>query len=381
MKYTIYIKGFFLLILLYTNCISEFDPPSRGYENLLVVEAFLSNDDAPFEVKLSRSTPIDTTAFIPESGASISLESASGEIYSLFEINSGVYQSNTILNPQAGQEYRLMVQTRDSKQYESAFVTMRETPPIDELTFEYEDRPVQGVKGLQFLVSTSDPNNNTWYYRYEYDETWMFRTPYDSYLIWEDGQLFQREERINTCWKFNESTNIRITTSKNLTADIIKNFPLLFVSNETDRLKTRYSLNVKQYSLSEESYNYWVELQKATESLGTLFDPQPSIIRGNISNVNDESEVVLGYFDAASIQVERIFVNPNDFERITFPNYYSTCYDSIVSPGQIQEMVDANWMIVSETTNEAGFPAYLFSFPICVDCRFAGSNVKPDYWY
>ncbi len=274
-----------------------------------------------------------------------------------------------------------MVQTRDSKQYESAFVTMRETPPIDELTFEYEDRPVQGVKGLQFLVSTSDPNNNTWYYRYEYDETWMFRTPYDSYLIWEDGQLFQREERINTCWKFNESTNIRITTSKNLTADIIKNFPLLFVSNETDRLKTRYSLNVKQYSLSEESYNYWVELQKATESLGTLFDPQPSIIRGNISNVNDESEVVLGYFDAASIQVERIFVNPNDFERITVPNYYSTCYDSIVSPGQIQEMVDANWMIVSETTNEAGFPAYLFSFPICVDCRFAGSNVKPDYWY
>jgi hypothetical protein len=381
MKYNHYIKGSILLMVLFANCVSEFDPPSQGYENLLVVEAFLSNEDAPFEVTLSRSTPIDTTAFVPESGATVNLESASGKIYALSETSSGVYHSNSIIDPQIGQEYRLMVRTRSGNQYESEYVTMRETPAIDELTFEYEDRPVQGVKGLQFLISTSDPGNNTWYYRYEYDETWMFRTPYDSYLIWEDGELFQRQERINTCWKFDESTNIRITTSKNLTADIIKDFPLLFVSNETDRLKTRYSLNVKQYSLSEQSYNYWVELQKATESLGTLFDPQPSIIRGNISNINDESEVVLGYFDAASIQQARIFVNPSEFDRITFPNYYSFCLDSIVSPGQIQEMVDANWMLVSETTNEAGFPAYLFSFPVCVDCRFAGSNVKPDYWY
>ena len=124
-----------------------------------------------------------------------------------------------------------------------------------------------------------------------------------------------------------------------------------------------------------------MELQKVTESLGTLFDPQPSIIRGNISNVNDESEVVLGYFDAASIQEKRIFVNSNDFERISYPNYYSFCYDSIVSFGQIQEMVDSQWMIVSETMDEAGFPAYLFSIPVCIDCRLAGSNVKPDYWY
>jgi hypothetical protein len=381
MKYTRYIKALFLILILYTNCISEFDPPSRGYENLLVVEAFLSDDDAPFEVKLSRSTPIDTTAFIPESGASINLESASGETFQLFEVNSGLYHSNSMINPQAGQEYRLMIRTRDSKQYESEFVTMRETPPIGELTYQYEEKSTQGLKGLQFLVSTSDPDNKTWYYRYEYDETWIFRTPYDSYLIWEDGQLFQRYERINTCWKFDKSTNIRITTSKNLTSDIISDYPLLYVSNETDRLKTRYSLNVKQFSLSEESYNYWVELQKVTESLGTLFDPQPSIIRGNISNVNDESEVVLGYFDAASIQEKRIFVNSNDFERISYPNYYSFCYDSIVSFGQIQEMVDSQWMIVSETMDEAGFPAYLFSIPVCIDCRLAGSNVKPDYWY
>jgi hypothetical protein len=228
MKYNHYIKGSILLMVLFANCVSEFDPPSQGYENLLVVEAFLSNEDAPFEVTLSRSTPIDTTAFVPESGATVNLESASGKIYALSETSSGVYHSNSIIDPQIGQEYRLMVRTRSGNQYESEYVTMRETPAIDELTFEYEDRPVQGVKGLQFLISTSDPGNNTWYYRYEYDETWMFRTPYDSYLIWEDGELFQRQERINTCWKFDESTNIRITTSKNLTADIIKDFPLLF---------------------------------------------------------------------------------------------------------------------------------------------------------
>ena len=381
MKFSIYISKLFYLILIFSNCVQEFDPPSQGYENLLVVEAFLSDGDTPFEVKLSRSMPIDTTAFIPESGAQISLSNDAGELYNLAESQEpGIYVYNGLLNPQIRKSYQIHISTQNGNQYESSAVTMRKTPEIDDVSFRYEEKPSAGKEGVQIYVNTHDANNDTWYYRWGWDATWIFQMPYDSYLLWEDGQIKLREYRINNCFKYDRSTSIDISTSKNLTEDQISDFPLLYVSTESDRLNLKYSLNVKQYALSEEAYNYWKELQKVTENLGTLFDPQPSIVKGNIYNVNDENEVVLGYFDASSVSEKRIFINYKDLPPTRFPNNFSHCTDSIVSPGQVPAMVDTNWWMVTETVNEAGFPAFLMSSLPCIDCRLYGSITIPDYW-
>lgn len=381
MKFSIYISKLFYLILIFSNCVQEFDPPSQGYENLLVVEAFLSNGDTPLEIKLSRSMPIDTSAFIPESGAQISLSDDAGELYNLAELQEpGIYVYNGLLNPQIGKSYQIHISTQNGNQYESSAVTMRKTPEMDSVSFRFEERASAGKAGVQIYVDTHDPNNNTWYYRWAWDATWIFQMPYDSYLLWEDGQIKLREYRINNCFKYDRSTSIDISTSKNLTEDQISDFPLLYVSTESDRLNLKYSLNVKQYALSEEAYNYWKELQKVTENLGTLFDPQPSIVKGNIYNVNDENEVVLGYFDASSVSEKRIFINYKDLPPTRFPNNFSHCTDSIVSPGQVPAMVDTNWWMVTETVNEAGFPAFLMSSLPCIDCRLYGSITVPDYW-
>jgi hypothetical protein len=381
MKFSKNILYLFYLVLLLSNCVQEFNPPSQGYDNLLVIEAFLSDSEDPFEVKLSRSTPIDTSAFIPESGASVRLSSDSGEEYALVEsVDPGVYLYNGPIHAQIGKSYQIHVGTRNGNQYESSMVTMRETPEIDSVSFRFEEQASASLKGVQIYIDTHDPANNTWYYRWEWDEAWMFQTPYDSYLIWDNGQILPRDERINTCWKFGRSTSIDLSTTKNLSVDNISDYPLLYVSDQSDRLKLKYSINVKQYALSEESYNYWLELQKATESLGTLFDPQPTIVQGNIYNINDESDLVLGYFDASSVREKRIFITRGGLPPMRLPNYYAVCTDSIVSRGAIQEMEDQNWLLVSETTNEAGFPAYLMSYPWCIDCTLHGTNKRPDFW-
>ena len=375
-KYSIH---FFYLMLLFSHCVQEFEPSSQGYDNLLVVEAFLSNGNESFEVKLSRSTTIDTSAFIPEYGAQVSLTDDIGEKHTLSETSSGIYQSMEQLNAQVGRSYQLHIQTASGKSYESSEVIMRKTPVIDDLRYEFQEKP-NGEQGVQFYVNAHDDENKTWYYRWEWDETWEFMTPYDSYLLWEDDMLKLRDERINICWKFGNSTTIEISTSKNLSSDFISDYPLLFVSTMTDRLKFEYSLNVRQYALSAESYTFWNELKKTTENLGTLFDPQPSVIKGNMYNINDDNEVVLGYFDASEVHEQRIFINNRDLPPAQYPNYYSYCYDSIDSYNRIPAMIKANWMLVTETINEAGFPAYLFSIPSCIDCRIYGTNKKPDYW-
>ena len=381
MRFSTYILNLFYLVLLFSNCIQEFHPPSQGYENLLVVEAFLSDGDDPFEVTLSRSIPIDTSAFIPEPGATVSLSEISGEQYFLIESKvPGIYFYPGKINAQIGKSYQIHIQTRNGNQYESSHVTMRETPDIEAVTFRFEERPASGTKGMQIFVSTKDESNDTWYYRWEWDETWEFRTAYPSNHIYEDEQILDRTENINRCWKTYKSTSIEFATSINLSEDIIYEYPLRYVSTNTDRLKTKYSINVMQYALSEESYNYWKELQKATESLGTLFDPQPSIVQGNIYNVSDDRETIIGYFDASSVKERRIFIRSSDLPPTRLPNDYLYCTDSIVTFEGIPEMLEDGYFFASELINDFGGLEYQFSSRYCIDCTLMGSNDKPDFW-
>ena len=78
MKFDKYILVLLYLVLLFSNCVQEFNPPAQGYQNLLVVDALLSDGEEPFKVSLSRSFPIDTSVFISESGASVSLSAEIG---------------------------------------------------------------------------------------------------------------------------------------------------------------------------------------------------------------------------------------------------------------------------------------------------------------
>jgi len=377
-----YLYGLMLIALLYTDCISEFEPPSQGFEDLLVVEAFLTNNDEPFQVSLSRSTPIDTSGFIPESGAIVRLLNADGESYDLYENGPGNYLTFSIVNPLAGQEYKLRIMTSSGNMYESDFVEMRETPEIDSVSFAYEERPGAGLEGAQIFVNTHDPNNDTWYYRWEYEEDWIFYTPYYSQVIWNNGEIINQTENINQCWLSNKSTNVNIKTSTSLSQDIISEHPVLYVTNQTDRLAIKYSINVKQYSLSEASYNYWKELEKVTENLGTLFDPQPATVIGNIYNVNDESEIVLGYFDASSVTEGRLFITRSDLPRLRFPNVYGYCTDTVVSnTALVAELSVLGYNLYYNEINEfGGMDYYLANAWSCIDCTVRGTNVEPDFW-
>lgn len=380
MRFSKYILFLSYIILLYANCVKEFNPQSQDYENLLVVEAFLTDGNEPFEVILSRSIRIDTSVFLAESGASVWLTDETGENINLNENGTSGHYFHDGIIPQVGTEYQLHIKTVNGSEYESSKVAMRSTPEIDSVNFKFEERPTADLMGIQIYVNTHDDLNNTWYYRWEWNETWEFYTPYASDHIFENDQILPREDNINRCWKHSGSTSIEIASSKNLIKDIISEFPLHYVSTNTDRLGLKYSINIKQFSLSEESYNYWVELQKTTESLGTLFDPQPSTVFGNIYNVNNDNEVVLGYFDAAAKSEKRIFIKRSDLPRIQTANYYYHCEDSIVAPSMVKELVQQGWMLAYEIQDDFGNFMYLLSYPSCVDCRTAGTNQKPDFW-
>ncbi len=84
----------------------------------------------------------------------------------------------------------------------------------------------------------------------------------------------------------------------------------------------RYSILVKQYALTPDAFNFYQNLKTNTEQLGSIFDAQPSEISGNIHNVNNANEPVIGYMSITNVQSLRIFVNAAS----VLPQYFLTPY-------------------------------------------------------
>ena len=69
-----------------------------------------------------------------------------------------------------------------------------------------------------------------------------------------------------------------------------------------------------QSALTAEAYDYWRKVEVLIGGNGSLFDPPPAKIFGNIMGIEDqEAETVYGYFQAANQTVHRIYTNRSDF--------------------------------------------------------------------
>jgi hypothetical protein len=354
--------------------------PESGNGGALVVEALIRNGNQQMDVRLSRTIPLDAYNSKPESNANVWIIDQKGLEIPLHETKSGVYEFPESAKFQIGDSYQIQIQTNKGDQYLSDFVELRATPPIDSVTWQYEEKPLYGLKGLQVYLNAHDETNKTKYYRWHYTETWLYHTPYKARIYWEDNQLKKLTENLNTCWKITESTSIQLGNTTLLDKDIIYNYPLLYIDNTSNRLREKYSLNVQQYSLSEESYQYWKELNKFTEEMGTLFDPLPYAPKGNIRNMDDEDEVVIGFFDACQVQEKRIFITNLELPYFKIENPYMGCTDTLVSYRNIPQMILDGYMLVKDFQVVPGMIVYIMAVPFCVDCTLLGTNEEPAYW-
>ena len=72
----------------------------------------------------------------------------------------------------------------------------------------------------------------------------------------------------------------------------------------------RHYFTTTQSSLTPEAYDYWRKVNILANQVGSIFDTPPAEISGNMSNINDPSEKVLGYFQAANQTYDRFYILP-----------------------------------------------------------------------
>jgi hypothetical protein len=361
--------------------VEPYNPPAiTAARNYLVVDGFINSGNQASVFTLSRTrTQANASDFIPEGNASVSIEGENGEVYSLAETDIGVYASQPLsLNHTS--KYRLRIRTFAGKEYASEYVALKTTPAIDSITWGIEE------DGLQFYVSTQDPENITRYYRWEFNEAWEYRSTLYSNFIYKNKKLEFRptEEQIHTCWNNNVSKEIFLGSSATLAQDVIYRNPVNFTPAVTGKLAFRYSLLLKQYALSREAFEFWQILKKNTESTGSIFDPQPSQLPGNIHCISNPQEPVIGFVCASTVEEKRIFVEGQDLpfsyknpdEGYCEPDTVPNIPESI-----IKTFEDGAFLPMVSIGSPAGIIAYSFSYKSCVDCREkGGTTVRPDFW-
>ncbi len=370
-------KWFCLLLLLCVGaCRDRYNPPAVSINSsYLVVEGYL-NGNGITTIRLTRTFKLaDTARVIVEQNAQLRIESNGGQTYPLIAKGNGVYEAaQTSFDPD--RQYRLYIRTSANKEYVSDYVAYKTTPPIDSINWK------RNSDGVQLYVNTHDDQNKTIYYRWDYDETWEYHSAFYSNLDYKNHAIVRRDPNVNIfyCWGNDNSTRILLGSSAKLVKDVIFMSPVTLIPNASEMLSVRYSIQMRQYALSDKGYQYWQNIQKNTENLGSIFDPQPSEITGNIHSLSNPSELVIGYISAGTVQSKRIFISNSDVgswgfnsgcEQYFVPNIRDSL-EFFLGPG-------ANSPI-NEAMSPTGAPGYNYASIGCIDCRLRGTNVKPTFW-
>ena len=176
------------LLLTLAACRERYGLPLEAAKNnLLVVEGNILNGDTT-RIRLSRTSPIAERTLVAESGASLQIEGDDNSVVPLVEspTEPGTYSSPPLTLNNARQ-YRLRIYSGD-KEYESAWLTVVNTAPIDSVFWQRDERD----NGVEISVASRGSDADSRYYKWDYDEVWEFHAKYEctayfTYVLMPNG--------------------------------------------------------------------------------------------------------------------------------------------------------------------------------------------------
>lgn len=347
------------IIYLLAACIDPADLPLNGTANVLVVDGTITNLPEPQLIQLSRSKadPLTGRSLIfPITKAVVAVVVDGGQAVACHETIDGTYQLPSDFKGQVGHTYSLRFTLSDGTQYTSSQQAMQPVPPIDRVTSRFNTKsispPLDGyyTTGHDLFIDWKDPAVQTNYYRWEWklwekqawcrscqqgvyavnlipqhaykDKTFYVSTdqPYEDCFVpinyLEAGQPPFRAEQYTydypcrtECWEILRSSSLNVFADQFSNGNTITGRNVAQVPYYDS---TACLVEIRQLSLSTSAYAYFKRFQDQTQNTGGLADSPPSAPVGNIQNVADAQERVVGYFTASAVSTARYWLDRKD---------------------------------------------------------------------
>lgn len=301
---------YILLILL--ACVDKTDFDSGGTAFPLIVDGLFSTKAA--EVRLSRGYRVNGglnytripgaivwIADTDDPSWKLILKEQKLSFYEYQAFNGTIYSYSGAVTPKAGHHYVLHVIV-DSNEFVSLPQEVREPGSIDNIYFTYtsgfnRDKGVE-EDGLNILFDATVPSGEDRHFQWR-----MFGT----FSVLADPAA--GPER---CWVTERedapllSSSAFATRYAGLTARYV---PITF-----DRFNDRYRVEIRQYEISREVWEFTEALRFQLKNGSSLFQPPFFVRKGNVISLNGQANVI-GIF-TASIDVSRaIYIKRSDLPR------------------------------------------------------------------
>ena len=304
-----FLSGILLITISIQSCVTPIEFVNPNNEGNIAIYGEISQELGVKLIHITRTTGFKNGInFI--NGAKVILLEDNIAITNYIEQDSGVYRINSFAG-RIGHSYSIRIDIGSTIYQSSPEVLLAPIQP-DSVRINLETEYNTNEYGVTLsnivwavYAGTPLPTNQDVYLRWSSEYAYSFTEAYACHPF----------DPVKTCY-FTGITNPtyfglfnKKATDSQLRADNIRVSSRILNKSE---MKEREYLGVTQYRLSKSAYSFWTKVNEIITQNGNIFNTNPAIVSGNIHNLGNSSETVLGEFQVASVAKKFNFVTTGD---------------------------------------------------------------------
>ncbi|GAB3225281.1 DUF4249 family protein [Algoriphagus aestuariicola] len=296
MKKQYTIAALLLALLSVSSCVDEINLEIVESNQALVVDAWMGNVPEDTYVKIYRTVPYMSGILNPDylsvPVTRVEIEEKDGQTIPFSQVEPTVFKQTWSFQPSPGKSYRLLVETAEGEVFESSWEVM---PPLVEI----EDIVAKAIEKEVMLTSGAEPFFQTQTFAEVRAKLTDPGLGEFGYLIRTSGitELYTSSSNDRCrCVCFEDDPDIfagmNVVSNKNFQGVSFQ----ATIGDVSLSYLGRYFVSTKVKTLNKSGLDYLNRVNDQQRNTGSIFDPAPSRVKGNIKKKGAENETVLGGF-------------------------------------------------------------------------------------
>jgi len=325
------------LLIVFDSCIDPIEIELDAEVNVLIVEGAITTRPGSHRIRLSQSSKfgknIFNSAIQPVNRAIVSIRDSEGDIFPLSEesytfihpqdafrnytVLTGIYVTADNFAAEVGKTYTLHIRTEIGVEYTSLPEKIIPITAVLGLSAEFSKVAIGSNEfktGINVYATFEDPLEEQNFYMWENSGLYYIRAFPSLRICWPPppavGAAFPcPADCCEYCWVSESSADasLHILSDNNINGNKTSIFTA-FIEDDRVRFTDKYLVRIEQHSLSREAFQFFKLLQEQLSINGDIFDPAPATIRGNMINLTNPEENVIGYFRASAVSIDSMFL-------------------------------------------------------------------------
>lgn len=333
-----------VLVLLADGCVEPYNAPVVEQQPRIVVDALLTDQPGPHQVKLFLSSGLDEDLDKPEfiSGASVRITDNTGHMEWLTETAKGIYQTRDDYTGAIGMQYKLSVDIESGDRLESEFIEMKPPGEIKALHYEYMSNAINHddlslpQDAVNLYLDGVGAEGETSLLRWRWQGTYQTQTrpelrtkrdsggnvvpdpiPCSGYVVDNRNIIVPVAPcECCDCWP-TEYSDIAQVSNNQTVNNTFNRIYLGQLPVDQWRFFFKYHLAVEQLSVTDDVHNFWKLVQAQQQGGTNIFQPNVVKVKGNVNVISGDSEV-FGVFSVSAVAHASVDIRKSD---IPIPPY------------------------------------------------------------